>query len=53
MKTSEIRKRLDDLVAEFIRMQYMDPVHKDEWEKMRIALTDAMNTLNTIEGAKK
>ena len=53
MKTSEIRKRLDDLVAEFIRMQYMDPVHKDEWVKMRIALTDALNTLNSFEGTKK
>lgn len=50
MKTKDMMKMMDDLIAELIRRELSDPVNKDVWNNARVALTDAMNKIVALEG---
>lgn len=49
MKTKEMMKMMDDLVAELIRRELSDPVNRDVWNKARVTLTDAINEIIALE----
>ncbi|GEM_PF-5902514 len=49
MKTQELMKQMDNLVAELLRRELSDPVNKDVWGNARVAITDAMNQIVALE----
>ena len=49
MKTQELMKQMDNLVAELLRRELSDPANKDVWGNARVAITDAMNQIVALE----
>ncbi len=49
MKTQELMKLMDNLVAELLRRELSDPVNREVWGDARVAITDAMNKIVALE----
>lgn len=48
MQKDEFRKHLDQLIAQSVMNQTSDPMHRNEWIKIRESLQDALNELNEL-----
>lgn len=49
MQKDEFRKHLDQLIAQAVLNQSSDPMHRNDWIKIRESLQDALNALNELD----
>lgn len=49
MQKDEFRKHLDQLIAQAVLNQSSDPMHRNDWIKIRESLQDALNSLNELD----
>ena len=45
----DFRKHLDQLIAQSVMNQSSDPMHRNDWIKIRESLQDALNALNELD----
>lgn len=49
MQKDDFRKHLDQLIAQAVLNQSSDPMHRNEWIRIRESLQDALNALNELD----
>ena len=49
MQKEDFRKHLDQLIAQAVLNQSSDPMHRNDWIKIRESLQDALNALNELD----
>jgi hypothetical protein len=49
MQKDDFRKHLDQLIAQAVLNQSSDPMHRNDWIKIRESLQDALNALNELD----
>ncbi len=49
MQKDDFRKHLDQLIAQAVLNQSSDPMHRNDWIRIRESLQDALNALNELD----